>query len=227
MAEKEIKSFSETEIFARLEAAKLVERKSPKYTDSTFAERMILAKNMPDYKEWVETHRQRHGYAPHISRPMLVAYCGENNLKLHISGDYVTNEYASMLVHQKIKEKGLGESTLEISEAAAKQALCFKALKDVSGIEELTHETMRKLHNKAETISSRLAKENIHVLDDKNFMLLAYKNIGEKEIGNAFSEINVEHLIKLNHKDMVRQSGSSIETLSPETNRAHNLEISR
>jgi nucleoside-triphosphatase THEP1 len=219
--------FSGTEIFAKLEAAKLTKKEAFQYTGSTFAERRILAQTASYYKEWVETHTQKYGYAPHISRPMLVAYCGENNLKLHILGDYVTNEYASMLVHQKIKEKAPEESGLEISEAAAKQALCFKALKDVSGIRELTPEAIKKLHNKAEAISSHLTKENIHVLDDKNFTLLAYEKIGGKEMENAFSKTNIEHLIKLNHKDMTRQNEFSREKSCLEINKVHNFEISR
>jgi hypothetical protein len=218
---------SEVEIFAKLEAAKDEERKPFVYEESSLSDCVMLYKKASDYKECIEIHTQKYGYAPHISRLMLVAYCGEVNLNISTVGDYVTNEYASMVAHRKMESTRISEFTTEIAEEAIKQSLCFKALKESNDVKELTPENTKELHNKAEIISAHLTKENIHVLDNKNFMQLAYKNVSGDGAGQSLFAADIQHLVKQNHNDISRQiEQSKGDEISIETNRSHDFEIS-
>jgi hypothetical protein len=210
-SKRTIETVSEAEIFAKLEAAKNEERGVFNYKGFTFSQRIDMEKKDEHHQTWFDKHTQRYGYAPHISRLMLGSYCSENNLKINMIGDYVTNEYASMMAHKMLEEKGLKESTLEIAEEATKQALCFKALKESDGTKELTTENTKELHSKANLLSQYLTKENIHVLDDKNFMKLAYKNIARREdCCNMLSKSNTQHLVKLNHEELSQENEKSL-----------------
>jgi nucleoside-triphosphatase THEP1 len=226
-SKRTIETVSETEIFAKLEAAKNEERKTVLYEECSLSDCVMLDKRASDYKECIETHTQRYGYAPHVSRSMLVAYCGENDLKISMVGDYVTNEYASMIAHNKMESNGIREFSVEIAEEAIKQALCFKALKESDGIKELTPENVKELHNKAGIISGHLTKENMHVLDDKKFMQLAYKNVNGDGTRQSLSDVGIQHLVKQDHNDISRQTEQSKGAeMSIEASKSRGFEVS-
>jgi hypothetical protein len=194
------KSSPEEDFFKKLGAARRDRARSPVYGGSTVADRMVLGKNAYKYEERFADHFSKFGYYPHVSKSMMFAYCGENGLHNGIHSGLVANEYASILVHREMQKN----PSLEIIENAIKQALCFKALQNASGLKELSCENIAALHGKASVLAGHITKENLHVLNDRNLMKTAVNSIKfEKSSPLFLSSIN--RLAEVNHSDIAKQ----------------------
>ena len=195
-------------IFAKFEATKSDAVRKIAYEGSSVADRMVLDTNSSRYEERFEKQLSTLGYAPHVSKSMMFAYCGEKSLSNIIHSGSFSNEYASMLVQQKIGELGLQKPTLEIAEDAIKQALCFKALQETFGIQKLDHASISELHKQSSVLSEKLITENIHVLKNTGLMTEtsdALKGIEKSVDKNNFqllSTQNIKRLIDINQMDI-------------------------
>ncbi|GHT96555.1 hypothetical protein FACS1894122_14950 [Alphaproteobacteria bacterium] len=154
------------DFFKKLDAAKDDQIAKYPYEGSTVADYMILDKRAHCYDELFTQHKEEHGYAPYISKTMVMAHAYEHNLKMEFYDDSTSHEYASMLVQRSLDAKNLKEPTLAILEDSIKQALCFKALYESNNVGELTSEKTKELHLKAAVLSEHITKENLHVLDN-------------------------------------------------------------
>lgn len=204
--EEHIKSEIQS-IFKKLEIAKTDIVRKIRYEGSSVAERMILDKASSGYEERCEKQLLKLGYAPHVSKAMMYAYCGEKSLynSLH-SGDFA-NEYASMLLQGKMEESGLPKPNLEIVENAIKQALCFKTLQEASGIEALSSTSANELHKQSSILSEKLTSENVHILKNADFMkdiVVALKSI-DINSQQSLSPKEIDRLISVNQDDITSQ----------------------
>ena len=83
--------------------------------------------------------------------------------------------------------------------------MCFQALKKAEGIRELTPELIQELHNRASITCGYLTSENIHVLQNKEFMKEAGSKIPatqKEELSNAY----VERIIDVHNSDTRKES---------------------
>ncbi|MDR0581018.1 MAG: hypothetical protein LBG04_02815, partial [Holosporaceae bacterium] len=156
----------EAAFFQKIEEAKNDQVTKYAYGGSSVADYMILDKREYGYAEWLAKHTEEHGYAPYISKAMVMAYALEHDLKIHFFNDSTTHEYASMLLKTNSAGQKQNEPSLEVAEAVIKQSLCFKALHDACERKEFTPEAVRMLHAKARILAEHIVKENIHVLDN-------------------------------------------------------------
>jgi hypothetical protein len=120
-----------------------------------------------------------------------------------------------MLAQHKIDAAKLSEPTVEIIEAVAKQSLCFKALQNASGERELTQETVQQLHEKASILTTRLTKENIHVLDEakimKEFLAIDVQQAKSEYAIVSLTSKNCDRIVNLNRLDIIMERQSQIQ----------------
>jgi hypothetical protein len=145
------------------------------------------------------------GYAPHVTKAMVYAFGGEHNINISLHKGDLTYEYASMIADQKTKELNLKEPTIAIIRDSIKQALCFQALKKREDIKELTPSKVLEIHTQANALSKYINEENIRILKDKNFVKEAISSIGYTQKSTNFEENNINRIIDLNHKDLVKE----------------------
>jgi len=199
-------SVSQNDIFAKLEAAK---DKSYSNNNATqlISESLMMDKKGHDYKENMKEHKKDFGYAQHVSKPTVYAFCEGYDVSSTLHKGESAQEYASMLVQQKLNSQGLQEATPEIVESAVKQALCFQALKNAYDIntKELTHESVQELHKKAEILANNLTSENIHVLQDKGLMKEVSEKISVSQ-KEELSNVYVNRIIDVNNTDIRKKS---------------------
>jgi hypothetical protein len=130
---------------------------------------------------------------------MVYAYCGEHNIDFSLNKGNLTCEYAGIIAHRKTSKLGLKEPSIEIINAAIKQALCFQSLKRAENITSLSCEKIRLLSVKAEILSGHLTSQNMHVLNNRKIMHDAFSVIKEKD--NQDIEIYTPRIAFLNLRD--------------------------
>jgi hypothetical protein len=181
--------------FEKLEAAKGDPIKKPVYDGSTVADRMVLDKRIDGYERNYANHVEKFGYAPHVTKSIMLAYCGEKGIYNSIHSGTAAQEYASMLVQQKLDATGLKEPTFEMTESAVRQALCFKALQNASGTTKPTINEAAQLHVKASILAEHLTKENLHVLNNDKLMKEAAQTVSDK--GNDTQSLGIKNTFRL------------------------------
>jgi hypothetical protein len=216
---------SETAFFQKLEKAKNDPIIKRIYRGSTVADRMILDKRSAGYEERRSGYKEKFGYTPYVSQSMLVAYCMEHGIKIEFFDDSSPKEYASMLAQRQINAAGLKEPTVEIAESCIRQALCFKALHDADGSGSSgkpTPEKVAELDAKASILAEHIAKENLHVLNDKKLMREALTVIDLKAIlkdGLASRDLN--RMAEINGRD------ADMSQHRTKINRSYDLDMGR
>jgi hypothetical protein len=172
---------SEAAFFQKLEEAKNDQVTKYAYEGSSVADYMGLDKREHGYAKWFAKHTEEYGYAPYISKAMVMAYALEYDLKGEFFHDSATHEYASMLLKLNSGDRKQSEPTLAEAETVIRQALCFKALQEACEKREFTAETVQMLHAKAAVLAEHIAKENIYVLDNRELLkeFLAVEKTGE------------------------------------------------
>jgi ATP-dependent exoDNAse (exonuclease V) alpha subunit len=226
---------SSVEFFRKLEEGKQYPMEKATYDGSTVADRMVLDRRGFDYERKFAQHLDQFGYGSHVSKSMMYAYCGEKGLYNGIHSGTLANEYASVLVQRKMEVAGMKKPTLEIVEDSIKHALCFQALKNASGIRELTSDDVLKLHFEASILAERISKENLHILNDDRLMregvvvLEKEKRSGDRGV-HALSPDGVLRLVEVNAQNVAaeitaRNEKETAKTPSLET--IQNCEIGR
>ena len=179
------------------------------YNWQTVSDKIDIAKKDPNFQQHVIEHKEKYGYPEHVNNAMIAAYCSMHGIDKSIRFRDITNEYASMLVQNKMEEEKLvGDPSLKIIENAIKQAMCFEALKlaDNNGGRELSLEQERELDIKANLLSEKLDHGQIHLLNNKDLMLeannvlVADRNHNKNTI-NSTMEVK---LVDLNQKEVAR-----------------------
>ncbi len=198
--------FEKSELFAKLEAAK-----DKNYANNNgihfILESLVIDKKEYNHKENMKEHLKDFGYAQHVSKSTVYAFCEAYDLSNSLNKGQLVSEYASMLVQQKLDSNGLKETKPEIVECVVKQTLCFQTLKNASDVntKALTPELAQKLHNRASVICGYLTSENIHVLQDKEFMREANAKIytiQQQELSNIY----IDRIIDVHNSNTQKES---------------------
>lgn len=208
------------------ENMKQEERPSLPYEGATLSELMTLQQGTDYYQEWSQQNIHYYGYAPHISRAMMMAYCEENNLRVNMTGDTVTNEYASLLAHRTLEERGMKTLTLDVAEESVKQALCFKVLKETHDIQDLTPDKLKTLDQQAYLLNRYVTKENLRVLENKPLMKEASQTLATQDTQPLhFTAKEEAYLLKLSQQDREKEQASK--TYSREAEHVHERSFDR
>jgi hypothetical protein len=140
-------------------------------------------------------HKEKYGYALHVSNPIMRKYISYN--KLDIKFDSHISKHASLLAEEMSRICGKEKPDIGVLDSCIKQALCFESLKASQGGGLLSEEKIQELHNKSLELSKHISESNIHALNNREFM---------KEVANsktirsdvALSAENVNRLMQLN-----------------------------
>jgi hypothetical protein len=201
------KSAENAQLPAFFEKLETMKRNEPvDYKGTTTVYHAELNKNRPDYECRRELYLANFGYAPHVSKAMLYAHCGENGIYNYLHKGDMTSEYASMIIDRKTTELNLREPTAEIIESGIRQALCFKALQRAVDLKELSGDKVKELDAKAAFLSEHLTKENVHALNDKAIMREAAASLPVG--GSVLLKDNISRISYLNNQDFKKEEAS-------------------
>ena len=173
--------------------------------------------NDDSYKLVLEMSEKEYGYKQYVSQSMIKHYILENDLNIKGS-DYML-KYANILIQDKIGQKQ--EVTPEMIVSSIKQVVCFEALKEASGelnYEIQTEQSVNDLETKAQVLSDVLSGKNVHVLNDKNFIMKALQDIPTSR------DMPRQHAITSMNFNLSKEIQKSIE-ISPDKNRGLDLEM--
>jgi hypothetical protein len=232
---KETSLSPEAAFFQKLEEAKNDQVTKYAYEGSSVADYMVLDKREYGYAEWFAKHTEEHGYAPYISKAMVMAYASEHDLKTKFFDDSTTHEYASMLLKLNSGDKKQNEPSLGAAEAVIKQSLCFKALQEACERKEITPEVVQTLHAKAAVLAEHIVKENIHVLDNKEllkeFLIVEKSGKNTHEHQGLLSQKNCSRIAELNRIDISMKQQSQMQKNKErgqiKIDRSYDLDMSR
>jgi hypothetical protein len=216
---------AEINFFQKLEKA----RRNFKFTykGSTVADRIVLDKNAYAHDERYADYIKKFGCAPSVTKSMMFAYCGENNVANTIHSGTVAHEYASIIAREKMAKAGMQKINLETAEDSIKQALCFRALQNSLGIKELTLEHVEKLHAQAALLKNYITKENVHVLNNENFVKEAEKYVHDKVEGaESISQTYIQRIVEVAKSDMIKAELSKTRELENSTKIEKSYEMS-
>ena len=179
------------------------------YNWQTVFDKIDIAKNDTNFQQHMNEHKEKYGYPEHVNNAMVAAYCAMYGIDKSIRFRDITNEYASMLIQNKIEEQKLtGETQLNVIENAIKQAMCFEALKlaDNNGGRELSEEKVRDLDIKAKILSDKLDHDQVHLLNNKELMIEANRSlvVDQNHNKNTINSVMVEKLVFLTQKEIER-----------------------
>jgi hypothetical protein len=207
---KEKASSAEINFFRKLENVKT--NRISNYEGNSVAHFININKKRDNYELRNKVYLNNFNYAPHVSKSMIYAYCGEHNVDFGLNKGDLISEYASIIAHQKITASGLKESSTEIVCDSIRQALCFQALRKTENIADLSAEKIRQLSAKAEILSEHLDSKNMHILNDKKIINEAFsviKNSDNPEIGTYAPRIaflNREDFLKEKQLQKIQES---------------------
>jgi nucleoside-triphosphatase THEP1 len=175
------------------------------------------------YKLSLEAHRKVEGYGLYIGSAMLDNYVGSKGIEMDTKEHIY--KYASMLVQKTVDDQNLKEASPKLLETCIRRAVCFEALMQASGKEELTPKMVDILHSKAQILSDKLTDDNIRVLNDKSLMERANSVIHVEHI-SSLSPAQKEQIIDTQTRELNHERQKEISQMQ-ELERSRNLELSK
>jgi hypothetical protein len=195
----------EAAFFQKLEGAGARPNVNYVYAGAKIEDCLALNRSMAGYEQLRSIHLEKYGYTPHVSKGMVYAYGAEHGVSSVLYKGDLSPGYASMLLHQRMKNLDIREPTIAMIEEGIKQTLCFQALRRADGSCELTTEKVTELTAKAAILAEHLTEKNIRALNDKPLMREALHALGNDGRPSGLENAHVDRVVMLNHGDRMKE----------------------
>jgi hypothetical protein len=136
---------------------------------------------------------------------MVYAYGAEHGVSSVLYKGDLSPGYASMLLHQRMKNLDIREPTIAMIEDGIKQTLCFQALRRADGSGELTAQKAEELTTKAAILAEHITDKNIRALNNKPLMKEALHALGNDGRSSCLENAHIDRVIALNYGDCVKE----------------------
>jgi hypothetical protein len=202
---KEVSSLREATFFQKLEGAGARPDVNYVYAGAKIEDCMALNKSMTNYEQLRSIHLEKFGYTQHVSKGMVYAYGAEHGVSSSLHKGDLSLGYASMLLHQRMKNSDIKEPTIAMIEEGIKQTLCFQALRRTDGFRELTAEKVTELAAKAALLAEHITDKNIRALNNKSLMKEALQTLGNDGRSSCLEFAHIDRVVALNHGDRLKE----------------------